>query len=442
MAFPGEGLAIVGGATGAIVVEETEKALVKYGEREGELLAQTLRRRGREFLESDTYKRFVDEVKQAIKDRLIMMGRDTINDGLAAFDHWWATRGERRNARRAKRFKRLHNSAGNSRRFFGRKRNAALTDIITSTATGSPNHRIKNAAVLNEQPPALVDYNPPASVTVKHVPEKRMRLNDNTIVHMPSKTVISAPVSKRPRTNSTVLQRPVKIRKTNMVAQGAKEAAELHYKDGTVALKAYKNNTPGDGFLLLNAITQGNGDTQRIGNSVHIAKIHLQLRITPKQISTGVETSSHTEPMKVRVAVVWDKYPNGVQAVDTDIYAPLTGTDIDSNCFNNVHTRKRFRVIMSRTFVFQPQAAGFGTSATAAGESEVFAMPRSYNAHRTLKPKPEHYIDSYVSTYTAGTGAIGEITNGALYLVVTGDGSDGTDHFADVTGGYRIRFHE
>lgn len=408
-------LVVSGGViVGEVVEDEVEKGLTRFEQKYGQQLANYAWEQGSKFFNSETFHNWIDGVKEAVNMRLRQMGQDTFNDALAIWDVWWADRYRRRALRRSKRHQRRVNR--HNRRFGGKVANNSLHLMIEDTLKKKVTKKPKRSRKRKR-----------SSSIIPLPPTKRVRTHD-----LP----ITVPL---PRPAAPIRANNKRIRLDNMVygQGGAQRVDEIHFKDGSVDLKAYKNNTAAHGFLLLNSIDNGNGEGERAGNSCHMTKVHLKLKLTAFRDVDGSAGPNSSEDMKCRVALVWDKHPNGVQATASEIYNSIGG-DITSDNFNNLHYKSRFRIIATRSYVFRPQRFYSGTG----GEeiSDTFADSKQWNVSRTLKADPTKYIDDYLTIFNGTGGGMGDIQQGALYLVCTGTGADATNDFVDVDGAYRIRF--
>ncbi len=160
-------------------------------------------------------------------------------------------------------------------------------------------------------------------------------------------------------------------------------------------------------------ITQGTGESERIGRQVKLTAIGWRFEITIAA-QTGAGAGQNEV---VRVILFHDRQANGAAAPKGEIVADAT----DYQTFNNLANTKRFRTLMDRTYVLTP------TSAAGDGAANDIAP---YTIVDTFFKKCNMLID-----YDATTNSITELSSnnvGILLLARTG--------IAAFTGVLRIRF--
>lgn len=168
------------------------------------------------------------------------------------------------------------------------------------------------------------------------------------------------------------------------------------------------NTTPV--LQLLNGLTLGNTASTRIGQKYNIVTVEAQFRALTTA-ATGVEQFC-------RYLFVLDRQPNGV--------APAAITDILSSnsptALRNLENRKRFKIILSRTF-----AMGATSVATGTETSRTF--------HDYVKFKRPITVDCN----SQNNGDIRDIVTNSLYICVLGNmGAGNTD--ANLIGTIRVRY--
>lgn len=170
--------------------------------------------------------------------------------------------------------------------------------------------------------------------------------------------------------------------------------SENGFVDLASAAKAM--NTTGS-ITLLATVAQGASVNQRIGRKVLLQSVHLRGQ---------AQADSATLVANGAMLVVYDKRPQDSLPAITDILDTA-----NSHSFRNHDNTGRFQVIRRKNWSF------VGNSATAAQNT----------------PKSAYVLDEFVKLGnrpfnfgSAGTGAIGDITTGALYLVTVGNVASGT----------------
>lgn len=180
---------------------------------------------------------------------------------------------------------------------------------------------------------------------------------------------------------------------------------ETGYVD--LALQTYNCDTTGT-ITLIATIAQGASVNQRVGKKILLKS--LQCRGSVRNGTTATLND-------VAVLIVYDRRPTGSLPAITDILDTAT-----SRSFNNDANSGRFKILKRSDFVLS------GIPATTNGDGP------SCNFDWFLK------LHSLPETFkAAGTGAIGDIEEGALYLVTVGNVAAGTAA-AEAFVGFRTRF--
>lgn len=183
-----------------------------------------------------------------------------------------------------------------------------------------------------------------------------------------------------------------------------RQRKELGYAD--VALAAYDLDTTGD-IVLLNTVAQGAAITQRVGKKINMKS--LQIRGS----SVGNSAAALND---CAYLIVYDRRPTGSLPNITDILVTA-----NSRSFNNTQNEGRFKIVYRKDFclVGNPTTYTDSTIMNADDFINLRGLPVTYKA--------------------AGTGAIGDIEEGALYLVTVGATAAGTSAAA-ASLGFRLRF--
>lgn len=188
-------------------------------------------------------------------------------------------------------------------------------------------------------------------------------------------------------------------------------AKEKGYVD--VALAGYALDTTGS-VTLLNTIAQGAAVTQRVGKKVILKGLQ----------GRGLSQAGSTATINdVAWMIVYDKRPTGSLPAITDILVTAS-----SNSLNNDNNAGRFRILkrVDRVLIGNPSLTGVVANALTdcVAASEDFWLD--------LKSAPTTYK-------AAATGGIGDIEEGALYLVTVGNVAAGTAA-ATLFESFRVRF--
>lgn len=186
---------------------------------------------------------------------------------------------------------------------------------------------------------------------------------------------------------------------------------ETGYVD--VAITTYGLDTTGS-ITLLNTVPQGAAVTQRVGKKIQLKSIQCRGKITGR---------SDAVVNDVAYMIVYDKRPQSSLPAITDIL-----NTIDPASQNNDANSGRFQIIKRVDEVLIG-----GTSLTGAVANTLTeATSKNADWFCSLKGLPTVYK-------AVASGAIGDIEEGALYLVTLGDQASGTPA-AQLRCSFRVRF--
>lgn len=189
--------------------------------------------------------------------------------------------------------------------------------------------------------------------------------------------------------------------------KGRVASRETGYVD--LAGGAYVMDTTGS-VTLLNAIAQGASVNQRVGKKVMLKSLQFRGNISNNSAATVND---------VAFMIVYDKRPTGSLPAVTDILVSASATSL-----NNDANSGRFKILKRWDEVL------IGNATAPANYTE--AMFKNCEFYLPLKGLPTTFK-------AAGTGAIGDIEDGALYLVTVGVIATGTGA-ALMQGSFRTRF--
>lgn len=163
-----------------------------------------------------------------------------------------------------------------------------------------------------------------------------------------------------------------------------------------LASAGYALDTTGS-VTLIATIPQGASVNQRVGKKILLKS--LQIR--------GLCFNGTTAAINdVAFLIVYDKRPTGSLPAVSDILVSAS-----ASAFNNDANSGRFEIIKREDFVL------LGNQAAAANYTEQMAV--SSDCYIDLRSRQSVFK-------AAGTGAIGDIEEGALYLVTVGNSAAGT----------------
>lgn len=163
-------------------------------------------------------------------------------------------------------------------------------------------------------------------------------------------------------------------------------------------------------ITLLNTVPQGAGTSQRVGKKIALKS--LQCR--------GYMYNNATATVNdITYVIVYDKRPTGVLPAITDILVSASPL-----AFNNDTNSGRFRILKRVDKTMIGSAANQWSPSSAEGADwflSLRGLPQVFKA--------------------AGTGAIGDIEEGAIYLITMGGQAAGTTASA-ATLAFRLRYHD
>jgi len=188
-------------------------------------------------------------------------------------------------------------------------------------------------------------------------------------------------------------------------------AKEKGYVD--LAVATYALDTTGS-VTLLNTIAQGAAVTQRVGKKVILKGL---------QARGFMNNNSAAASNDVAYMIVYDKRPTGSLPTITDILVSASPQSM-----NNDNNAGRFRILKRCDEILVGNTSFTGIVANALTEATV----KSADWWLDLKSAPTTYK-------AAATGGIGDIEEGALYLVTIGGTAAGTSAAA-LTLAFRVRF--
>lgn len=186
------------------------------------------------------------------------------------------------------------------------------------------------------------------------------------------------------------------------------KSQELKWFDTAVSVATPGLVTP------VNLVPQGDDVIARDGRKILMKSLWMRI--------TGLSQAVGTNPICPRVALVYDKNPNGVLPVITDIF-----TSTSSTAFKNMNNQERFVILYDNT-------AGLG-DAMADVHIEIAGNTGStpYSQYHVNKYVPLNHTAVYGPT---GSGTIVGSQTGGLYIVALGESSTAVG----VAGNFRLRF--
>ncbi len=155
--------------------------------------------------------------------------------------------------------------------------------------------------------------------------------------------------------------------------------------------------------LLLNGLTKGSDQSQRVGNFINLGKGHCSMKIRWKNTSSTFVDINRT----LRLIVVLRKCTGATAFVFTDLFRSLTPSTQEFFDFSQKPVFQNHRILFDKVYeAKQPVAAGDGTTFSN-GDTET---------HIQFGWDCRNYRAKYIGTGNAGT--IGDIDDGAVHLLM------------------------
>lgn len=183
--------------------------------------------------------------------------------------------------------------------------------------------------------------------------------------------------------------------------------SESNYVD--LAAASYNYDSTGS-IVLLNTVAQGASVNQRIGKKFRMTSLQYRGRSINNSAATATDNA---------LLIVYDKRPTGALPAITDILV-----SVSSKAMNNDVNSGRFKILKREDFVMVGDQGASNLLESSSRTSDFYMK-----------------LNHLVVNKAAGTGAIGDIEEGALYLVTVGAVAAGTTA-ATETGGFRLRFRD
>lgn len=193
----------------------------------------------------------------------------------------------------------------------------------------------------------------------------------------------------------------------NSVNRRGVASKETGFVDLTAA--SYALNQTGS-VTLIATVAQGASVNQRVGKKIQLKSL---------QIRGQISADTTTLAANCAFLIVYDRRPTGALPTITDILVSAAASS-----FNNDANSGRFSILKR----WQNVVIGNVTTAGQATDTSSYSI----DEYLSLRGLPTTFK-------AAGTGAIGDIEEGALYLLTIGDVAAGTTD-ANAFLGFRTRF--
>lgn len=167
-------------------------------------------------------------------------------------------------------------------------------------------------------------------------------------------------------------------------------SSEKKYYDGTRALAVLAAVGTIVDNTLVAGITQGGGDSQRIGRKIELTSLHIQ-----GSYNLPATANPLNAIQRIRFVVYIDKQSNGAAALNTDI---MKNTDIDT--YRNLSNTGRFIILYDHKLVL--------TASIDIAAATTNPVIREFKVNKTLNIPIE---------YKANAGAIADLTSNNLGIL-------------------------
>lgn len=181
-------------------------------------------------------------------------------------------------------------------------------------------------------------------------------------------------------------------------------------------------------FSVFNVVLPGNEFFQRVGNTIKMKSLRIEGFIDP----TGANTTL-TPPDRLRVAVVYDRQPNGAFPQYSDIWTSTSATGTTQSTsydFTNPSNFDRFRVLRDMKIDLAPCGiVTAGVPSLANNPSQFVDTQHKYMVNMYIR------LPNLESRFNTGTtGTISDIASGSLFMCVV------TTNTTVTTPGWQFQF--
>lgn len=153
-------------------------------------------------------------------------------------------------------------------------------------------------------------------------------------------------------------------------------------------------------YLALNAIQQGDGQSNRDGFQVDLLSLHLQGHV----LFSGVSSASPITTPMARILVVLDQQTNGAQLNAEDVLSDPGDANLDVNAFRNLQYTTRFRTLKD-IFLARESVAAVWDGANVLSNGSI--VP--WECHIDLKGMTTRYNNT--------TASVANIVDNSLHVI-------------------------
>lgn len=156
--------------------------------------------------------------------------------------------------------------------------------------------------------------------------------------------------------------------------------------------------------LCLNAVSQGDGPTNRDGRKIRLRSLYIKGTIYRE----GLEAQAGSqEPISGYVAIVLDRQANASEIVPDQVYTSPQGTAFGNSClFRNLEYSNRYRILRDQVFTF-----GGGPEAGVTGSLNPAGLAKHFEWYIPLN------FDTLFNTEDPTNATIADIVSNAIGVV-------------------------
>lgn len=190
---------------------------------------------------------------------------------------------------------------------------------------------------------------------------------------------------------------------------------------------AYAGGGAGVSVNVLNLLTPGTGDGQRIGRQCNLRSLEVRGHVEWVGVNTAAELQ-----MCLRMLLIFDRQPNGAVPVWADIM-----NAVDPFALPLTANKERFVILRDRQIIAPPIGINGAASAFPGGYPGADRMePQSWNYHEYVKLK------GLETTFKGTTGTIADIMTGSILMIL----ASGQQNSANPPWGFnyatRVRYYD
>lgn len=198
-------------------------------------------------------------------------------------------------------------------------------------------------------------------------------------------------------------------KKPSKFNQKTASGPELKYSDLTVNANPTNNGT----VALINVVAQGSDNTDRIGRKITFKSIEYDYVYQNDSAALGTVAAWPDNAACAKIAVVYDKQPNGALPAWSDIFTN-TGSVMAPFGLKNINNIDRFDILMTDRVVIDNASA------------------LAQRVHRYLPVNLE-------CRYDGTTSGIADITSGSLLFCYADDNTNNTNN-STILGRVRVLY--